>query len=179
MKHRSVLPDKTDSVWYITVPKQQEFTEPKFHFGEQVQWRREAIGCSRTSLTGRIIGMQFIAHAQSWQYQIVRNEFGPQPGDASEFTEVVEENLIEGQNSVSMHQRIHPVSDWLSTDQAAAQLGISAEQLRKLRRRGLFKVGHHCRDTSVPGSGLPRWQWHLARCEKALAVPPTQRLSRS
>ncbi|MBD2261098.1 DNA-binding protein [Pseudanabaena sp. FACHB-2040] len=61
------------------------------------------------------------------------------------------------------------------TEAAATLLGISAEQLRHLRRSGLFKAGHHYRDTSIPGSGKPRWQWHVERCAQALAVPPEKR----
>ncbi|MBD1871229.1 DNA-binding protein [Cyanobacteria bacterium FACHB-471] len=65
--------------------------------------------------------------------------------------------------------------EWFFTEPAAFKLGISAEQLRKLRRKGLFKNGHHYRDISVPGSGLPRWQWHVERCVKALEIPPEKR----
>jgi hypothetical protein len=63
----------------------------------------------------------------------------------------------------------------MATQAAAATLGLSPAQLRKLRRKQLFKVGYHYRDTSVPGSGLPRWQWHVARCGKALEIPPEKR----
>ena len=70
---------------------------------------------------------------------------------------------------------LQPASAWLQTAPAAQVLGISSEQLRKLRRRGLFKVGTHCRDTSIPGSGLARWQWHIERCQQALATPPAKR----
>ncbi|MBM0745161.1 hypothetical protein JOY44_27170 (plasmid) [Phormidium sp. CLA17] len=54
-------------------------------------------------------------------------------------------------------------------------LGITNNQLRKLRLNGLFKQGFHYRDTSIPNSGLPRWQWHVERCTQALESPLERR----
>ncbi|MBD1998049.1 DNA-binding protein [Leptolyngbya sp. FACHB-541] len=51
-------------------------------------------------------------------------------------------------------------------------LGISEEQLRKLRRNELFKSNYHYRDTSIPGAGRPYWQWHVERCAEALEASP-------
>ncbi|MBD1860026.1 DNA-binding protein [Leptolyngbya sp. FACHB-1624] len=65
--------------------------------------------------------------------------------------------------------------EWRLTRVAAQKLGVSSEQLRKLRRRGLFKSGYHYRDISVPGSGKSRWQWHLTRCGQALESPSASR----
>lgn len=78
-------------------------------------------------------------------------------------------------DSTSLRRQLKGESEWLSTQQAANRLGISTEQLRKFRRRGWLKAGQHCRDISMPGSALPRWQWHLERCSQLLAIPPEKR----
>ncbi|WP_348257689.1 helix-turn-helix domain-containing protein [Funiculus sociatus] len=111
---------------------------------------------------------------QTWQYQV---RLDPTTGAGSDT------DLSCAEYDLQLTQALHRVqpqpplsqSEWLTTAQAAEVLGLSPEQLRRLRRKGLFKVGHHCRDTSVPGSGLSRWQWHLIRCGKALEVPPEKR----
>lgn len=156
------------TAWLVAVPKRQEFTKPAFHFGERVKWR----GYQQAPLpyrTGRIIGMRFVVDV-GWHYTLEIDD-----DRAQTVVDQIEPALTLVQDDASVRPQLESQSVWLMTADAAAELGISAEQLRKLRRRGLFKVGYHYRDTSVPGSGLPRWQWHRDRCAKALAVPPEQR----
>jgi|FLYL01.1.fsa_nt_gi hypothetical protein len=124
MNPRSASNRRQDGVWYITVPKQQEFTEPKFHFGHQVRWRREAIEHSEDRQTGRIIGIQFVVQSQRWQYQIVMNSFENQLGNNSDPIYVMEEELTEVQTVPSIQSRFEPSSDWLSTSQAAVKLTV-------------------------------------------------------
>lgn len=59
-------------------------------------------------------------------------------------------------------------SDWLPTSQAAAQLGLSARQLLKLRTQ-VFSSGTHYRvkNPKVP-ERQRRYLWHVQRCEPLL-----------
>lgn len=173
MTHYPIQPIDSEYAWLIAVPKRQEFTQPQFHFGERVKWSRKETQGTWLCRTGRIIGMQFTAE-QVWNYQL-QLDSDSMSGDMEQTVCVDAEEIKLVNDSASVRTHLNPASDWVTTQQAAQELGVSPEQLRKLRRRGLFKVGYHYRDTSVPGSGLPRWQWHVERCGKALAVPPEQR----
>ncbi|MBD2743685.1 helix-turn-helix domain-containing protein [Coleofasciculus sp. FACHB-1120] len=64
---------------------------------------------------------------------------------------------------------------WLDTAAAAAVLGISARQLRKLRKEGLFKLGKHYRIPSAPGASRPTYQWHCDRIAEVLGTPLEKR----
>lgn len=57
--------------------------------------------------------------------------------------------------------------DWLETDQAAVQLGITPRQLLKLRSKGIFKVGRHYRKKN-PVAARPTYIWHVEKCSKIL-----------
>lgn len=173
MSHYPTHPIDSDYAWFIAVPKYQEFTQPEFYFGERVKGVKKKIQGTQFDRTGRIIGMKFTTE-QVWHYylQLDPSDQSPEIAQAA-IVSAKEITLVKDSDSVRTHFK--PASDWVTTQQAAQQLGVSPEQLRKLRRRGLFKVGYHYRDTSVPGSGLSRWQWHVERCGKALAVPPEQR----
>jgi hypothetical protein len=174
MTHYSNLLLKGDYAWLIAVPKRQEFTQPTFHLGERVKWSGESPQGHWCCQTGRIMGLTFTSD-QQWHYDI---QIDPMTSD----TEVVFERVWLAaidlkllQDAASVRRQLQPASEWMATQAAAATLGLSPAQLRKLRRKQLFKVGYHYRDTSVPGSGLPRWQWHVARCGKALEIPPEKR----
>ncbi|WP_242024436.1 hypothetical protein [Trichocoleus sp. FACHB-591] len=172
----STLAIEQDHAWLIAIPKRDEFTQPQFHFGERVKWSGEDTQGVWSRKTGRIIGLKF-THNFQWYYSIQFDaEFLPLEAIAEEVW-IAESELKLVPDSASIRQQLKPESEWLMTQAAAQVLGISAEQLRKLRRRHLFRVGYHYRDTSVPGSGLPRWQWHVERCSKALAMPPEKRPS--
>ena len=173
MSQPKMLTHDSDLAWFIGVPKCQEFTQPQFHFGERVKWTHEADG-HRFYRTGRIFGMTFTP-AQQWQYEIhldVESSLSSQ--EEGEVT-IPETALKLVPDSQSIRPQLRPEPDWRLTQDAAQTLGVSAEQLRKLRRKGLFKSGYHYRDISVPGSGKSRWQWHVIRCGKALEVPSERR----
>jgi hypothetical protein len=57
--------------------------------------------------------------------------------------------------------------DWIDTDQAAFQLGITRRQLLKLRLQGVFKAGKHYRKKN-PIAYRPTYVWHVERCSKIL-----------
>jgi hypothetical protein len=173
MTHHLIRSIDSDYAWLVAVPKRQEFTQPEFHFGERVKWSGEDAQGIWFCRTGRIIGMKFTTE-QGWHYQLQLDPDSIAP-DMDQTVIVAAEDIKLVKDSASIRTHLKPESDWVITQQAAQALGVSPEQLRKLRRRGLSKIGHHYRDTSVPGSGLSRWQWHVERCGKALAVPPEQR----
>lgn len=62
-----------------------------------------------------------------------------------------------------------PAHQWVATDLAAAELGLTPRQLRKLRAEGLMKAGKHYRCLN-PKSSKPRYLWHVQRIE-SLLVP--------
>lgn len=63
------------------------------------------------------------------------------------------------------------MSEWLSTHQAAMQLGISASLLLRLRSEGFFKIKTHYRKKN-PRSARPTYIWHIDRCGDALGYEP-------
>lgn len=163
----------SDLAWFIGVPKCQEFTQPQFHFGERVKWPYEEDG-HRSYRTGRIFGMTFTS-AQQWRYEIHLDLESSLPVQEEGEMTIPETALKLVPDSQSIRPQLRPEPDWRLTQGSAQTLGVSAEQLRKLRRKGLFKSGYHYRDISVPGSGKSRWQWHVIRCGKALEVPSERR----
>lgn len=152
--------------WIIAVPKRQEFTQPAFHFGERVKFCQDQ-GHDRTWETGRITGMHFV-EGEQWLYSVLLDQTSTliSCGVQAVTARAVELKLV--QDSYAIRAQLQPSKQWLLTAEAALQLSLTATQLRKLRLNGLFKSGHHYRDISVPNSGLPRWQWHVERCSKAL-----------
>jgi hypothetical protein len=176
MPRAKASPNPLDQVWLVVVP-QQAFVEPQFHFGERVQWAGEDDQGVWQRQTGGIMGMTFTG-SHGWEYHI-QPDASPtdvhQPNVVTRLVHLKVHDLTRIAAATAVETYLQPASAWSPTTQAAQVLGISSEQLRKLRRKGLFKVGTHCRDTSIPGSGLPRWQWHSERCQQALATPPAKR----
>lgn len=166
---------KSDLAWFVAVPSRRDFTQPQFNFGERVKFYQEQ-GKPRVWDTGCIVGMKF--DSEQWIYSIVLD--GDSPLTACGVSELTakESELQLVTDTYSIRKQIETEQTWFFTAEAAMQLGITPEQLRKLRVNGLFKQGYHYRDTSVPGSGLPRWQWHLERCGKALESPAERRRGR-
>jgi uncharacterized protein (UPF0297 family) len=77
--------------------------------------------------------------------------------------EVLAEKL--GANPIPQSSR-----QWYSTDPAYLHLGLnSPEQLRRLRRQGLFREGF---DYRTVGS---EFQFHIANCLERLKLPPEKR----
>jgi hypothetical protein len=160
--------------WVIAVPKHAEFTQPSFHFGERVKWVIEVRG-NRRCLTGRIRGCWF-CEAGFWEY-FIKLDINQSLGlELEDFVFLQSSQLSLVNDSDSLRNPTHPMSEWLNTREAARRLGVSQVQLRKLRLSGLLESGYHCRNTSVPGSSKPRWQWHLERCHQALIKPSSARL---
>lgn len=63
--------------------------------------------------------------------------------------------------------------EWLDTNFAAAALGITPRQLRKLRSG--MKIGIHYRTISPRNAGRPTYQWNLRRCADYLQTPLEKR----
>lgn len=57
--------------------------------------------------------------------------------------------------------------DWIETEQAAVELGITPRQLLKLRSKGVFKAGKHWRKKN-PIAARPTYIWHVEKCSKIL-----------
>ena len=166
-----------DYAWLVIVPKRAEFSEPLFHFGERVKFC-QGQGSDRSWETGRIVGMKLTDFDQ-WVYSIALDkESSLQACGVQEIT-AKQSELKLVQDSCSLRNHLQFQQEWFHTKEAATTLGISAEQLRKLRLNGLFKSGYHYRDTSISGSARPHWQWHVERCSKALEVPPEKRAMKS
>lgn len=175
MTRSSSLTIDDDYAWLIAVPKRQEFTQPTFHVGERVKWSGESTQGHWCRQTGRIMGLTFTTD-QCWRYDIQIDTAALDSDTACQRVCLPGEDLKLIQDSASVRKQLKPASVWMTTQAAADTLGLSQTQLRKLRRKRMFKSGYHYRDTSVPGSGLPRWQWHVERCGQALELPPERRL---
>lgn len=68
---------------------------------------------------------------------------------------------------------------WYDTELAYSPLGLnSAEQLREMVRNGLLRIGHEVRDVRSPSSQIPRYQFHIEKCETRLSLPPELRQSK-
>ncbi|MFN6572349.1 hypothetical protein [Dendronalium sp. ChiSLP03b] len=71
---------------------------------------------------------------------------------------------------------------WYDTEQAYSLLGLnSAEQLREMVRDGRLRLKEgqsqdfEVRDVRSPNSAIPRYQFHIEKCEARLAMPPEKR----
>lgn len=65
---------------------------------------------------------------------------------------------------------------WYDTDPAYSLLGLdSAEQLRVMVRDETLRVGIEVRDVRSHNSQIPRYQFHVEKCEERLLTPPTKR----
>ena len=162
-----------DLAWLVIVPKRVEFGQPAFHFGERVKFC-QGQGKDRSWETGRIIGMK-CAQFDLWTYFIALDETNSLSACGVEEITAKEAELKLVRDSASIRERVQFNQQWFHTPQAAAMLGVSEEQLRKLRRNGLFKSSYHYRDTSIPGAGRPYWQWHVDRCSKELETASAKR----
>ncbi|WP_414755607.1 hypothetical protein [Anabaena sp. CCY 9910] len=73
-------------------------------------------------------------------------------------------------------QPTQPQRQWYDTDPAYSHLGLdSAEQLRTMVRDGTLRVGVEVRDVRSPNSQIPRYQFHIEKCETRLLNPPEKR----
>jgi len=65
---------------------------------------------------------------------------------------------------------------WYDTDPAYQMLGFDhPKQLREAVTSGLLRIGHEVRDRRKPNGKLPRYQFHLDKCQQRLSVRPEKR----
>ncbi|MEH2034051.1 MAG: hypothetical protein V7K67_31335 [Nostoc sp.] len=86
---------------------------------------------------------------------------------------MVKETLAQmlGVNTTAQTQR-----RWYDTEQAYSLLGLNlADQLRDMVRSGLLRIGYEVRDVRSPDSQIPRYQFHIEKCELRLSLSPEQR----
>ncbi|NJL21201.1 MAG: hypothetical protein HC895_10875 [Leptolyngbyaceae cyanobacterium SM1_3_5] len=71
---------------------------------------------------------------------------------------------------------VSPLRQWYDTDPAYTPLGLNdPEQLREAVRSGLLRVGHEVRDRRKPKAKLPRYQFHIEKCQQRLSERPERR----
>ena len=93
----------------------------------------------------------------------------------SQLKQAVREVLAE-MLGMAIQPQISPLRQWYDTDPAYQLLGLDeAEQLREAVRSGLLRVGHEVRDRRKPQAKLPRYQFHIEKCQQRLAERPEQR----
>ncbi|NEQ28473.1 MAG: DNA-binding protein [Microcoleus sp. SIO2G3] len=66
-------------------------------------------------------------------------------------------------------------SEWVDSNTAAKELGITPRRLRQLRKDGLLRLGRHYRIVSKPSASRPAYRWHVDRCAAALETPQEER----
>ncbi len=94
----------------------------------------------------------------------------------SQLDQVVEEKVKKILAEMLGLQAATANRQWYDTDPAYSLLGLdSAEQLKKKVRSGILRVGHEVRDVRSPKSQVPRYQFHLEKCEARLNLPPEKR----
>ena len=77
---------------------------------------------------------------------------------------------------VSMEQPVSASRQWYDTSATYSLLGLDdAEQLRDAVRSGLLRVGQEVRDRRKPQAKLPRYQFHIEKCQKRLSEKPERR----
>jgi hypothetical protein len=62
--------------------------------------------------------------------------------------------------------------DWISTSDAASELGISRNHLLNLKTDGTFKRGKHFRDVRRTNAARATYKWHLPNINKTLNMGP-------
>ncbi|PSB15975.1 hypothetical protein C7B61_00960 [filamentous cyanobacterium CCP1] len=93
----------------------------------------------------------------------------------NELKQAVREVLAEmlGLDAISQASALR---QWYDTDPAYQLLGLDdAEQLREAVRSQLLRLGHEVRDRRKPNAKLPRYQFHIEKCQKRLSERPERR----
>lgn len=68
---------------------------------------------------------------------------------------------------------------WYDAEAAYERLALdSAKQLRAMVRDGRLRLGHEVRDLRSPNSQIPRYQFHIDKCEARLLIAPEKRTRR-
>lgn len=63
-------------------------------------------------------------------------------------------------------------SEWASTTEAVAELGITRGHLLTLKEDGTFKAGEHWRDIRRTDAARTTYRWHLPSLHKILSIGP-------
>jgi hypothetical protein len=66
-------------------------------------------------------------------------------------------------------------SEWVSTTDAVAELGITRGHLLTLKEDGTFKAGDHWRDIRRTDAARATYRWHLPSLHKILSIGPEAR----
>jgi hypothetical protein len=66
-------------------------------------------------------------------------------------------------------------SEWASTTDAVAELGITRGHLLTLKDDGTFKAGEHWRDIRRTDAARATYRWHLPSLHKVLSIGPEAR----
>lgn len=66
-------------------------------------------------------------------------------------------------------------SEWVSTTDAVATLGISRNHLLTLKNDGTFKTGEHWRDIRRTDAACATYRWHIPSLHKILSIGPEVR----
>jgi len=66
-------------------------------------------------------------------------------------------------------------SEWASTTDAVAELGITRGHLLTLKDDGTFKTGDHWRDIRRTNAARATYRWHLPSLHKVLSTAPEVR----
>ena len=66
-------------------------------------------------------------------------------------------------------------SEWASTTDAVAELGITRGHLLTLKDDGTFKAGEHWRDVRRTDAARATYRWHLPSLHKVLSIGPEAR----
>lgn len=72
-----------------------------------------------------------------------------------------------------------PKTEWVDANKAAEALDVSKKILYEAINAGLLRIGDkrelEVRDRRLPGRTKPRYQFHLANCQKRLSENPLKR----
>ncbi|MGB3493914.1 MAG: hypothetical protein WBA57_14385 [Elainellaceae cyanobacterium] len=94
----------------------------------------------------------------------------------SQLKQAVREVLLELLGATAAAASTASARQWYDTDPAYKLLDLDqAEQLREAVRSGLLRIGHEVRDRRKPQARLPRYQFHIGKCQKRLSERPERR----
>ncbi|QLE42281.1 hypothetical protein FD723_18855 [Nostoc sp. C052] len=108
---------------------------------------------------------------QPGRYQTER--FIPESQIEALVEKLVKKKLAE---MLGVNVNAQPHRQWYDTEDAYSLLALNTtEQLREMVRSGLLRIGYEVRDVRSPSSQVPRYQFHIEKCELRLSMPPEQR----
>ncbi|HYX15076.1 MAG TPA: hypothetical protein VE944_12060 [Nostoc sp.] len=97
----------------------------------------------------------------------------------SQIRDAIKEILAE---MLGVSLRAQHKNQWYDTEEAYPLLGLkSADQLREMVRNGTLRLkvkgreDYEVRDVRSPDSQIPRYQFHIEKCDTRLSLPPELR----